>query len=391
MAVSIGIKSKLTNKLKVFVGVLMVAFSCVNAAMGMPEKPSSDLTLYTVTIPAVTQQTKERDQLIQQAFQKVLVRLTSSPDFLKTSIVQKALKQVDSFVSQFTFEGFSEHSTQAKTLKVMFNPVALNQFLKKSGRPVWNAPRQGTLVWVGLEREDKRFWVTPESAPDIWKGITQAFEDRAVPMVSPLFDLLDEREFPIEAIWENQFGSVLPTLKRYGAQLCVLGLLREHPGGWHAEWFLFSHTKAEPLKQWQVTALDLEPFLQNSLEDLGAFFAKTDLKSVAWAETLIPSEQFVEAGVSSNQEETQVAIAGIQNSAQYAKVLSYLKRITNTGTQIDILGIEPEYTLFRLRPAISLDILRRKVQQDALLFERYDAIAKDPLILYLDFVEVDRL
>jgi hypothetical protein len=393
IAVSIGIKLKLTNKLINVVRVLAVACLCANAAVGVSStKPSADLTLYTITVPAVTQQTKEREQLIQQAFQKVLLRLTSSAVFLKTPAVQQALKQVDPFVSQFTFEGFGENSTQEKALKVVFNSVALNQFLKKLGRPIWNEHRQNTLVWVGLEREDKRFWVTPDSAPEIWTGVAQAFQDRAVPMVFPLFDLLDETEFPIKKIWENQFERVLPTLKRYGAQLCVLGLMREHPGGWHAEWFLFSDTKIEPLKQWQVTDLDIEPFLQNSLEDLGTFLAKTDLKTAASSEVSVVPEQMLGAAALSDQEDIQVAIAGIQNSVQYAKVLSYLKRITNTETQIDILGIEPEYTLFRLRPAVSLDILRRKVQQDALLFERYDAVAKNnPLILYLDLVEVDRL
>jgi hypothetical protein len=395
MTVGIFIKLKLTNKLNFIVKILAALLLCGNVAMSAPEpqKPLTDLNLYTVTVPAATQQTKERDQLIRQAFQKVLLRLTSSPDFIKTPASQKALQQVDSFVSQFTFEGFSEHAAQEKALKVIFNPVALNQFLKKAGRPVWNAPRQNTLVWVVLEREDKRFWVTPESAPDIWPGIMQAFNDRAVPVVSPLFDLLDEREFSIETIWQKQFGPILPTLKRYGAPLCVLGLLREHPGGWHAEWFLFSNTTTEPLKQWEVTALDLAPFLQNSLDDLGLFLAKGDFKSKVAAETVVEEAgQAMSESVLSQQEETQVAIAGIQNSAQYAKVLSYLKRITRSETQIDILSIEPEYTLFRLRPAISLDVLRRKVQQDALLFERYDAIAKDnPLTLYLDFVEVDRL
>jgi hypothetical protein len=392
-AVSIDTTSKLTSKLN-FVRVLAALLLCADTVIGAPlPKPAVDLTLYTVTVPAQTQQIKERDQLIQQAFQKVVVRLTSSSAFLKKPAVQQALKQVDPFVSQFTFEGFGEHSTQEKALKVVFNPPALNQFLQRAGHPIWNAPRQNTLVWIGVERQDKRFWVTPESAPDIWKGITQAFEDRAVPVVFPLFDMLDEREFPIETIWETQFGPVLPTLKRYGAQLCVLGLIREHPGGWHAEWFLFSDKKTEPLKQWQITALEMAPFLQDSLEDLGTFLAKPDQKSITSSEieAALP-EHVVGTEISSNQEETQVAITGIQNSAQYAKVLSYLKRITRTETQIDILGIESEYTLFRLRPAVALDILRRKVQQDALLFERYDAVAKNnPLILYLDLVEVDRL
>lgn len=366
-------------------------FSCLNAATAIAE-PVAELALYTVTIPAKTQSIQERNQLLQEAFQKVLLRLSGSADFLKNERVQLALKQVDPFISRFTFEGFGDKATQPKALKVVFSPVAVNQLLKKSHRPIWKHARQNTLLWVGIERGDQRYWVTPESEPEIWRTFTQAFEDRAIPLVSPLFDLLDERDLPIEAVFEKQFSTMIPTLKRYGTQLGVLGLISEHPGGWHAEWFLFSDKTLEPLTQWSVTELALSSLLNNGLDQLGTFLSEHNPIADQYINpNPVLSAQSTDIKPEINPE-TQVAISGIQNSAQYASVLSYLKRITTLDTQIDILEIEPEYTLFRLRPGVATDILRRKLQQDALLFERYDqATQLDSSILRLELVEIDRL
>jgi len=235
-----------------------------------------------------------------------------------------------------------------------------------------------------MEKDDEQYWVNAETEVNIWSTLQQALDDIRVPVVSPLFDLMDESEFPIQKVWQEKFATAVPVMmKRYGVENCLLGLLQEHPGGWHAEWFLFSKSPASTniLQQtWQVARLELPELLQNSIDRLGVSLAK-GVPGKVLATDLAPSESTeeeaseptnmtgTEAILPKNPEDgTQIAISGIQNGTQYAEVLSYLKNMS-TGVQVEIVRIAPEFTVFKLKPAIDRETVLRKIYQDALLIE----------------------
>ena len=200
-------------------------------------------------------------------------------------------------------------------------------------------------MWVGLERgEQPRQWVTKASAPDIWNGVHENLNRMAVPVITPLFDLMDEKEFSVDNLWQWDFASVQAGIQRYGVPLCLVALLSEHPGGWYTEWFLFSNKEPDPIKEWEVVDITLDGVIAKSLDNVGQYLAKQEIAAL-----LSPQGDNVASATTTG--ETQIAVAGIQNSAQYAKVLSYLKRIIpQKESQVDILGIESDYTVFRLTP-----------------------------------------
>lgn len=283
------------------------------------DQPGQPLAnFYVFQIPTDNQTVVDREKQIREAFQRMLVTLSGTSEILQKPRVVSVLKQVDNFVSQFTYEGFGKDATQPKTLKVTFSEKATNNLIKALGYHLWNAPRVDTLVWLALEKEDEKYWVNAETEANMWSTVQQALGNIRVPMVSPLFDLMDETEFSVGAAWQKKFVTVPAMMQRYGVDSCLLGLLREHPGGWHAEWFLFARSVTNVLQQgWQVSRMELPDLLQNSVDHLGVSLAKgvsgkalVSADSTEVVEALEPIIAAETVPPKNSEEGTQIAISG---------------------------------------------------------------------------------
>jgi len=231
----------------------------------------------------------------------------------------------------------------------------------------------------------------------------------------------------------------LPTIMhRYGAGACLLGLLKEHPGGWQAEWRLFDPSLGEaPQKTWETIGLALPEVLQEGINQFGLYLADPRLPS----QILLPDEK-VAASTKSNRDreaersqdhhsdhdqapflsaeeqdedeefereaklapqntqpsaepvalarETEIAVAGIRNSAQYAQVLQYLK-VLIPEAKVEIKRIAAEYTLFGLQPSINRDHFLRRIGQEAFLVESSDPAGSDQdAIIYCDLLSTEQ-
>lgn len=386
--------------------LLSVGLGCPTAFADLQNKPPSNL--YVTHIATATQSVTARETLVKQAFQNTLVKLSGSSAILQHRKVTEALKNADNFVSQFTYEGFGAGATataQSKILKITFSQKAVNQLIKDAGHSVWNAPRRDVLVWLAVEKNDEKHWVNAETEAPVWSSVQTALDKIQLPMVTPLFDLMDETEFSVDTLWQKKFAAVPNTMQRYGVESCVLGLLREHPGGWHAEWFLFSKGSQKPEKIWQSAHIEWPDMLQSGIDQLGIYLAAGGVRAASEATVAseemdaLTSEESVFGGntatavkAAEQSKETQIAIAGIQNSVQYAQVLNHLKNLA-AGVQVEIVRIEPEHTVFKLQPGVAKDTVLRKIQQGMVLVEDLRATAtagEDPTI-YIKLMEVDGL
>lgn len=298
-----------------------------------------EVQLYQIELPTQNQTGNfDQAQLLKEAFQTVLVRISGSRQFLNDneSVITNALKDIDTYIKQFSYH---QRSASEKTIKVVFNENRINALLNLAKQSVWEKHRPLTLVW--LEGADSE----PMIAPDIEK----LFNQRAIPFVFPLMDLTDTVQVSDQDLFGENTESLEKAAKRYNPDVILLGRVHQQNGVWQAHWRIINNGEKTA---WDNTGSELNVMLNQAADALALKLKGGNIVVAATDQT--------EKSSAINQLTLTLTVSGSLDAEQYSKILEHLRRLPAVSA-VEVAQIMPDKTLFELVTTESQEMLVKSI------------------------------
>lgn len=296
--------------------------------------------LYEAKVPVASRLTPDRQQAIEQALARVLIKVSGNSSIMALPAVQSQLVAMDSWVKQYSYQHTGDE--QALSLHVSFLPQAIRQVLQQAKQGVWPKQRPLIVAWIATPLGE----LLGSDSEQPWVGyLLGDAKQRGLPLLLPMLDL-DEREaVPYTTVSQKKFDVLKQASEKYGAQaILVLQLTQVAQAPYQATWSL--QLKDETMS-WTLQA--------DSLNALMSQGVNTIAESLATRFAVLPQEDDAQL--------TALTVSDINSVADYAKVMQYLKGLGQVKS-VQIVKVMPnavEYAMqLRGKPeslvqALSLD------------------------------------
>lgn len=340
----------------------VVAWWCLLAG-GVAQAGKVD-DLYIAGVPVTRQDPDERSAAIMTALTQVLIKITGEARLEERPEVRELLRSASGFVQQFRYEKKTQASPlpnqppiEALYLRVQFDPVTVNEALRKRGLPVWGDLRPSTLIWLAVEQGSQRYLVSADSDPEVVTIIREASGRRGIPVLLPLLDLEDQAALSIADVWGNFRASVLRASQRYQPDAILVGrVYRQGNGLWEAAWAFYHDGNT------------------SSWISAGAFSSQVLFQGLDGAADLLAA-RFAPIGLALSGGEFLLNIEGVDSLEDYARVQRYLSELqpvqsikTDRVAPGEIrfrVGLEGDYRL--LQQVIGLSNQLQSIAEEAKL------------------------
>ncbi|MCB1676404.1 MAG: DUF2066 domain-containing protein, partial [Halioglobus sp.] len=188
-----------------------------------------------------------------------------------------------------------------------FDAAYVTHLVTSVGAPLWTANRPPVLLWLVVEDERGRYFVNPDSAPELSAQLLAGFARRGVPVQLPLYDLADATALAVDAAWRLSGIGLREASARYAVGHIIAGrMVLLSSGGATGDWSYLSDTGRIDRS---VSAPDVATFIRDGVsivaEELAARYA------------VAPSAEAVE-GVA-------VSVSGVSSYADYAAIVAWLE------------------------------------------------------------------
>ena len=305
--------------------------------------------LYEAEIPVMGQSGEARAEAIQDAFARVVVRVSGDPGLMNNPEIDQLLKRASSYVQQYRYRMLEQEASDEadRLLWVRFDERAVNRLLRQSGVPVWGVTRPSVLVWLGEERGASRSLVSLERQGGLKSVLQNVAGDRGLPLVLPLMDVQDRNALPVSDLWGGFESDIRRASRRYLPDVILVGRLSDRGGEWWGEWSLYL---PDTVNRWQTRA------------DSKQALAAGGLQQAADALAL----RFAPQQVNEQSASMRIRIHGLARLSDYALVRDYLQSLAMIE-QLDLLSAEAETVSFLARIQGGRQVLERGIQLGAVL------------------------
>jgi uncharacterized protein len=264
--------------------------------------------LYSATVPVADQSSQALAAAAKEGMAEVLVKISGTKDVLQSPAVAAALADARSHVRQYAYVQ-GKPPAAPLSLHLEFSDPDVTGLVERSGAPLWTVNRPRVLVWVVVEDEQGRRFVTQEDAPQEAYWLLEEFARRGVPVQLPVFDLMDTASLSLDDVWALNANAVLAASARYNVQDVLLGRLAKSSGGQSlGDW---SYLRQSEQINRSVTVPDVQAFMRD-----GVNIVATDMVS-----------RYAVAPTSGAGGGVRLSITGITNYADYAALVSWLEKL----------------------------------------------------------------
>ncbi len=288
--------------------------------------------LYEAEVVVQGQDVEQRNQGIDEAFRKVLVRVTGNKAVLQYAELADSLRKGDRYLQQYRYqnlpgpgEGLSE--SPRRLLKVSFDPVAVNRVLRNKGLPVWGANRPAILVWLGIEQNSRRRLAIPERDESLWETVHGVARERGVPLLSPLLDLEDQSRLRVSDLWGDFESNIRQASDRYSPDAVLTGRLVKQGRSWLGHWVLYT----DRMRAWESAGATLDAAAAEGMELAIDHLASTYVPLAG--DTLVAR--------------LKLRIEDLRNLAAYGRVSTHLKSLDGVE-RVVLVSVEPTAATFAL-------------------------------------------
>jgi hypothetical protein len=259
----------------------------------------------------------DREAAFGAALAEVLTRVTGRRDIAGREEARELLGNAAAFAQQF-------RQPVPDRLWVAFDGAALEAELARLGLPVWGPDRPVTLLWVAMDAGGGRRFVVASGAElareaNLRDSLQDTAARRGIPVMFPLMDAEDRARASFAEVWGGFEDSIRAASARYGADAVLVGRLSaEDPG--FGRWTLL---EASGSQRWTGGAGE-------SIERVADLFAAR--LAVVSSGELRP---------------LRMSVAGIESVDDYARVMSFLARLTAVQS-LSLERLEGDTATFRL-------------------------------------------
>lgn len=252
-------------------GVVWVITAYAAPTAAAADRP--DIDLYSAQTIVTGTMEPERTRGFRAGLIDAVVKLTGDVRLENDARLQPLLEKPHRYVARFDYEdrmkGIPIHDEQGtrerpQTLRMRFEPTAMDAALAQLGLSKWPAPRPRLAVWLGVVNARNSF-VLRAAGPDGYGQrlvITETAARRGIPVWLPTANTAITVE-NIEADDVTTLQHAAP-----GAEALLAGVLTLVPGGyWDITWrFRPTDPTGDRTKRWTMRRVSFDTALKGGLE-----------------------------------------------------------------------------------------------------------------------------
>ncbi len=315
------------KKILLIVLLSTLSWSCPRAAVIS--------NLYEAEVAVEDQSQESYQDALTRALHAVLVKLTGERDVQGRQVTAYLLNNPQLYVQQYKYRNKAVQEKDRLTLKnelylwVRFNEAALTRVFRDYQVPVWGNVRPNTLIWVLVESDGKRQFISLEDE----QGFTGFLEDRArqrgVPLSYPLFDEADRAAVEQADVWGGFVEPVKWASRRYNPNAILMGsVFQVSAREWAGRWTAIVDDRSF---NWTQSGEGVSQVLSEAADYLADLLADRYVQSASdLQDTLI-----------------EVTVNDIYNYEQHARVLKYFRSLSNVS-EVNIKSLQPGSVTFTI-------------------------------------------
>ena len=319
---------------------------------------SSDL--YRILVPVSDQSAESRNNGIDQAFSRMLIKLSGDSQIIQSPQLQPFLTDPKAFLDSVGFGEIDavDLDTQASmALDVKFDRTFVDRLLKQAQVPIISASRPNFLVWLMVDDLDNGRRVIHESLADqaelqdplseVLRAFGQVMQQRAVSYFFPSYDLEDQLSVSANEAWALRADSLNRASQRYAAD------------GWFAI-RVFKASDGQVRGAWayqQMGKREMDDFQGESLFDLMANSVDSVLDALLKPHTYIP------------QLETNLILAqieGVENFSTYQSAETQLEKLEMVES-LKLYSVNKDEMVVAIETNVRADLLHAELLRTGFL------------------------
>ncbi|MBL4851975.1 MAG: DUF2066 domain-containing protein [Gammaproteobacteria bacterium] len=300
--------------------------------------------LHSASVIVSDQGDTERQRGLQRALAQVLVKLSGSRSVLVEAQVKQAINKPLRYLSQF---GYSNDSG-AQRLNVEFDETAVNDLLLNNNLPLWQAERPSVLLWLVVEKANKRQLIGANSHPHTQDAIEQSMQRRGIPYFLPLLDLDDRALVSVAEVWGGFRDVIRQASIRYSPEATVIGRLYQAAGGWRSHWSLLNEDGSTDI--WDAEGNNEAAVLAAGIDALA------DRLGRRYASRIDNTRRAI----------VTLSVNNISGVEDYAKALAYLESL-NFVDRVSVHEVRGANASFIVRYKGHLDDVRASIERGSVL------------------------
>lgn len=316
--------------------LLLVSLLLANGALAADRVEN----LGAVRLWAQTSSAHQRHDVLAQALQQVIVRISGRQESLGLAPVAQWLQRPADYLVSYVYQqptrtelndrGLQGQPVDGLWLKLIFDHVALAQAMRDMGVPVWGESRPRVVLWWGMDVDTQRYLIGREDETPQTRAFQRGASERGVPLILPKLDAEDQSRVGAAGVFGFAADPILQGSKRYAADAILVGRAkRVGERRWQASWQLYANNESFWFEETADSAEALaERAVMSVAEQLSALYAVTT--------------GFGESG------EVGLRIIDVGDYRTYVAIQRYLERlnVVNKVHLSQVRGSQLEYRIF---------------------------------------------
>ncbi len=263
--------------------------------------------LYSAEVPVADQGSQALASASRDALAEVLIKVSGSSAVLANPEIRGALSGASQRVEQYGYRPGDEPDELYAWIE--FDSGYITDLVTGAGEPLWTANRPGVLVWLVLEDETGRNFVSREGDTALAEELQREFSRRGVPLRFPLFDLTDAAALSIQEAWKLYGPALQSASQRYRVENVLAGRLAAlSSGDWAGEWVYFHEGE-------RIDRSSNSPSSQAFIREGAALVAE----SMAARYAVLP--------ILGEGDQLTLSISGVERYADYAAIVTWLEQL----------------------------------------------------------------
>ena len=257
--------------------------------------------LYSIDVVVESQSVEHRDEAMQDAFFKVLAKVTGNFQLIENPSIIEESQQAASYVRSFRYD----RTAQGITLKINFIQDLIERFVRQQELALWGKNRPLILVWQGVEVNKRRQVLSQESSA--WQLMfEEVMNEYGLPMLWPTRDFDDQNSLPDSHIWGFFSDNIHQASQRYLTDSQLVGTLAQRAdGSWAYKGYLQHQQQRLPLNTIRTEPnAAIRDVAQKIVTELASYYAVNH---------------------SSTARTYQIEVTHVQNFQDYRQLLDFLK------------------------------------------------------------------
>ena len=226
--------------------------------------------LYQSTLIVSDKTRATRVKASQKALMNVIKKLTGRYQNVDHQLITRAKRSISDYMLKYEY--LSNENDELK-IRIKFEATKVERLVRDAKLPFWGNRRPMIAIWLAIEDDLQRDFVTQDSYPQLERLIYDTASEWGVPVVIPLLDLEDRAKVGIAEVWGNFSVPIEEASIRYHAERVITARMfkQPHSSRLQLEW---RYTDAE-LFELNTLVGDKQQVLIQMVNDFSLVLAKS--------------------------------------------------------------------------------------------------------------------